>query len=68
MPLVILFDYMANKIIYKSNLDTATPEQKERLMKNMLEAYSILYKSVVERRIMEIINEKYAKNSDSSVS
>jgi len=35
-----------NKIIVKTNLDTATPEQKEKFMKNLVEAHRILYWSV----------------------
>jgi len=49
---MILFDYMAkkkNKIIVKTNLDTATPEQKENFMKLLVEAHRILYRSVVDR-------------------
>ena len=38
-----------NKIIVKTNLDTAILEQKEKFMKNLVEAHRILYRSVVER-------------------
>lgn len=43
-----------NKIIVKTNLDTATPEEKERFMKNLVEAHMVLYKSVVERKTREM--------------
>ncbi len=46
-----------NKIVYKSNLDNATPEEKERFMMNMVEAYRILYKSVVERKMLELLKK-----------
>lgn len=37
-----------NKSNFQTNLDNATPEQRERLMKNVVEAYQILYRSVLE--------------------
>lgn len=43
------------KITGKTNLDTATPEQKERLMQRVVEAHRILYRSVVERHYQEVI-------------
>lgn len=43
------------KIIVTTNLDTATPEQKERLMQNVVEAYQYLYRSVLERKIKKKI-------------
>jgi hypothetical protein len=45
-----------NKIRVKTNLETATPEQKERLMQNVVEAYQYLYRSVLERKINEVLN------------
>lgn len=39
----------------KTNLDNATPEQRERLMNNVVEAYKWLYRSVVERKIREML-------------
>lgn len=51
---VILFDYMAkrkNKIIVTTNLDTATPVQKEKFMKLLVEAHKILHRSVIERHL-----------------
>ena len=42
-----------NKIEVKTNLDNATPEQRERLMRNVVEAYKTLYRSVLERKIKE---------------
>jgi len=36
--------------VITTNLDTATPEQKEKFMKVLVEAHRILYRSVVERR------------------
>lgn len=47
-----------NKIQVKSNLDNATPEEWERFMKNLVEAHRILYRSVAERKIKEILGEK----------
>ena len=38
---------MSKKIIFKTNLDTATPEQKEKFMKLLVEAHRILFQSVV---------------------
>jgi len=38
-----------NKVVVTTNLDTATPEQKERLMNNVVKAYQILYRSVLDR-------------------
>lgn len=43
-----------NKSNFKTNLDNATPEQRERLMKNVVEAYQTLYRSVLERHIREL--------------
>ena len=47
----------------KTNLDTATPEQKEKLMKNLVESHRILYKSVLERRAKEILGLNDSKHS-----
>lgn len=44
-----------NKIQGKTNLDNATPEQQERLMKNVAEAYQTLCRSVLERKIREMV-------------
>ncbi len=46
------------KISVTTNLDTATSEQKEQLMENVVTAYQYLYKSVVERRIRDLIKVK----------
>ena len=43
-----------SKIIVKTNLDTATPEQKEKFLLNLIEAHRILYRSVVERYLSNI--------------
>jgi len=46
-----------NKIIATSNLDNATPEEKERFMKVLIEAQRLLYRSVVERKIVELLKK-----------
>ncbi len=35
------------------NLDTATNEQKEQFFKRLAEAYLVLYKSVINRRVWD---------------
>lgn len=44
-----------NKIIIKTNLENATPKQKEKFMKNLVEAHRTLYNSVVERHYKEVM-------------
>lgn len=44
-----------HKVIVKTNLVTATLEQKKRLMQRVVEAYQYLYRSVLERKIKEMI-------------
>lgn len=44
-----------NRRDIKTNLDNATPGQRERLIKNVVEAYQTLYRSVVERHIRELV-------------
>jgi len=44
-----------NKIIVKTNLENATPEQRESFMKNLVEAHRTLYRSVVERHYKEVM-------------
>lgn len=43
-----------NKVVVSTNLETATKEQKEEFMKNLIEAYQILYRSVLERKIKSL--------------
>lgn len=44
------------KITSYSNFDTATAEEKEKIVKNVIEAWMVLYKSVVERKTKEYLN------------
>lgn len=43
-----------NKSNFKTNLDNATPKQRKRLMKNVVEAYQTIYRSILERHVMEL--------------
>lgn len=45
---------LSKKVVVKTNLDNATPEQKERFMKNLNEAIEILYRSVLERHYKQV--------------
>lgn len=45
------------KIIGTTNLDNATPVQKEKFMKLLVEAHRILHSSVVKRKSKEFINQ-----------
>ena len=45
------------KIIVTSNLDRATNQQKEAFYKNLSEAMSVLYKSVIKRKMQELMKE-----------
>jgi hypothetical protein len=46
---------LSKEIVGKTNLDDATPEEKEKLMQRVVEAHRILYRSVVERHYQEVI-------------
>ena len=50
-------DIRRGKNQVKTNLENATPEQKEQLMDNVIRAYQYLYKSAAERRLKELIKD-----------
>lgn len=39
------------KVIYKSNWDTATPEQKKEFQDRLDRAYDMIFRKVIEREI-----------------
>lgn len=47
------------RYIVKTNFDTATPEQMDRLYQNAAEAYMWLYKNVVDRKAKEMFHKIY---------
>lgn len=47
-----------DKSNFKTNLDNATPEQRERLITNVMEAYKVLYRNVVERHIRQLTGKQ----------
>lgn len=46
-----------SQTIATTNLDTATPEQKQKLIDNTVQAWQTLYKSVVSRKIDKIFDK-----------
>lgn len=48
---------MSKKIKIKTNLDSLTPEQLDKVYQNVADAVSWLYKTVKERKIKETLDE-----------
>jgi hypothetical protein len=48
---------MSKKVKIKTNLDSLTPEQLDKVYQNVADAFSLLFKTVKERKIKETLDE-----------